>query len=407
MSLFTVIAILLTVTALFSYLNHRYFRLPTAIGLMLTALIISIAIMVSDDLGFDIAVQARAILSQINFSEAVLDGMLSFLLLAGALHTNFVHLRKEKWVVGLLATVGVVFSSVLIGVCTYGVLKLVGVELSLLYCFVFGALISPTDPIAVLSILRGTKISKSLETKIAGEALFNDGVGVVAFIVFLTLALDRSHPTMFSVSLMLVRQVIGGVALGLAMGWVTSALMKRVSDAEVEVMLTLGLAAGGYSLALALGTSGPIAIVTAGLVLGSQRRRRRGSDYALGTLEIFWEVVDGILNAVLFVLMGFYLLLLPIEIHELIAGTIIIAVVLAGRFVSVSAILQFFTAHRRQQPRIRRILTWGGVRGGVSIALALSIPAGMPSEIIVSITYLVVAFSILVQGLTFKYLIGD
>jgi len=405
MSLFSIIGILLTITALFSYLNKRYFRLPSAIGLMLIALIMSVAIMISDDLGFDFIAQAREILGSLNFSQAVLDGMLSFILLAGALHTNFVDLKKEKWVVGLLATAGVIMSSVLIGVGTYYVLQLLGVELSFLYCLVFGALISPTDPIAVLAILKSVKISKSLENKIAGEALFNDGVGVVAFTVFLALALDQSHLTMIDVSIMLVREVIGGVALGLAMGWVASVLMERSDDVQVKILLTLALAAGGYTLAKALGTSGPIAVVAAGLVVGSHRRKLRKNLDEPGAIESFWEIIDGILNAVLFVWIGFYLLLLPIEMHEIVAGACAVVIVLAGRCLSVSAILQpFIMSHHPR--RIRRILTWGGVRGGVSIALALSIQHSVASEIIVSITYVVVAFSILVQGLTFKKLVS-
>lgn len=405
MSLFAVIGILLTITALFSYLNHRHIRLPSAIGLMLIALIMSVAIMISDDLGWDYVAQARTMLGSVNFSQTVLNGMLSFMLLAGALHTNFVDLKREKWIVGLLATAGVVLSTVLIGLGTFCMLKILGIELSLLYCLAFGALISPTDPIAVLAILKGLKVSKSLETQIAGEALFNDGLGVVAFTVFLGLAVDHTSPTMAGVSLLLVRQVLGGVVLGLVMGWVTSSLMERSTDSQVKVMLTLGLAAGGYALAMYLGTSGPIAIVTAGLVVGTQRRKRRQNVDEPGTIENFWEIVDGVLNAVLFVWIGLYLLILPLEVHEVTAGLFVIVVVLAGRFVSVSAILQFFTASRRMQPHIRRLLTWGGVRGGISIALALSIQHSVASEIIVSITYVVVAFSILVQGLTFKKLI--
>lgn len=405
MSLFAIIGVLLTITALFSFLNNRFFRLPSAIGLMLIALIMSVAIMISDDLGFDVVDQARGILNGLNFSRAVLSGMLSFMLLAGALHTNFVDLKKEKWVVGFLATVGVILSTIIVGFGTYYVLRMLGVELSLLYCLAFGALISPTDPIAVLAILKGLRISKSLETKIAGEALFNDGVGVVAFTVFLGLALDRTNLTMFDVSLMLVRQVLGGVVLGLIMGWATSFLIERSTDAQVKVMLTLGLAAGGYALASSLETSAPIAIVTAGLVVGNQRHKLRQNVDEPGAVESFWEIIDGILNAVLFVWIGLYLLILPLEVHEVIAGAFLILVVLAGRFLSVSAILQFFAAHRRIQPRIRTLLTWGGVRGGVSIALALSIQHGEPSEIIVSVTYLVVAFSVLVQGLTFKKLV--
>lgn len=255
------------------------------------------------------------------------------MLLAGALHTNFVDLKREKWIVGLLATAGVVLSTVLIGLGTFYLLRILGIELSLLYCLAFGALISPTDPIAVLAILKGLKVSKSLETQIAGEALFNDGLGVVAFTVFLGLAMDLTSPTMAGVSLLLMRQVLGGVVLGLVMGWVTSLLMERSTDSQVKVMLTLGLAAGGYALATYLGTSGPIAIVTAGLVVGTRRRKRRQNVDEPGTIENFWEIVDGVLNAVLFVWIGLYLLILPLEVHEVTAGLFVIVVVLAGRFI--------------------------------------------------------------------------
>ncbi|MFH1830293.1 MAG: sodium:proton antiporter [Pseudomonadota bacterium] len=407
MNFFSVIAILLTAAALFSFLNHRYLHLPRAIGIMLIALLISIVIMLSDVLGFAAGWRLRELLADINFSQTLLQGMLSFMLFAGALQTNYLDLKKEKYVVGTLATVGVIISTFIIGVGTHFIMRLLGIELSLLYCLAFGALISPTDPIAVLAVLKHANIPKSVSTEIAGEALFNDGMGVVAFFIFMTLATAHAHLASSEIALILIRTVIGGILIGIVLGWIGAWLTSSANDVQVEALITLALAAGGYALAMWLKTSAPIAVVVAGLWLGHKRRLYDPESRQPGQLAFFWELIDEILNALLFVLIGFYLLMLPLEPHELTVGGLAIVVVLLGRYISVGAIVAFFRLRRPVTPKVVSMLTWGGIRGGISIALALSIPVDQPREIIVSITYIVVAFSILVQGLTIRKLIKE
>ena len=400
MSIPTLIAVLLTVTALFAYLNYRFFRLPTAIGLMLISLVVSVAIMSLGHLIPDLVDQARAVIASIDFSKAVLEGLLSFILFAGALNVSTLDLKREKIIVSVLATVGVAISATLIGFAVYGIVTFGGINLPIMYCFVFGALISPTDPIAVLSTLRSAKLPKSLETRIAGESLLNDGMGLVMFYAFVTLAIGHEHLTGVNISLMILEQIPGGIVLGLLIGIISAWFLKRTKDERVRVLITLACANGGYALAMFLGTSAPIAVAVAGFWLGSKKALvvRHGEER--GSVDIFWELIDEILNAVLFVFIGFYLLVLPLEPHELFAGFLAIPIVLAARFISVGSIMGFFKLAGHRAPMATGILTWGGIRGGVSIALALSIANESAREIIVSMAYVVVAFSILVQGLT-------
>lgn len=405
MNLFDIIALLISITAIFSYLNFCYLRLPATIGVMLISLVFSIGIILLKFLGIDFTLQAEHIINSIDFDDALMHGMLSYLLFAGALHVNLEDLAKQKWLIGALATIGILISTFIIGTLTWLVLGVLGMEISYIYCLLFGALISPTDPIAVLAILRSAGASKSLETKITGESLFNDGVGVVVFILISAVAVSGMDVSTGSVITLFLEEAVGGAAYGLILGGITYWMLRRVDNYQVEILLTLALVTGGYALATALHVSGPIAVVVAGLMIGNQGRLLAMSDITREHLDTFWELVDEILNAILFVLIGLEVLIIHFDIKTSIAGIVAIFIVLLGRFVSVGLPITFMRKYKEFSPHAIKILTWGGLRGGISVALALSLPASTEREIILTITYFVVIFSILVQGLTISKLI--
>jgi len=401
MDILNTLSILITLAAFFSYINYRYIKLPTTIGIMLIALIMSAILIIAGKLGMeDLFLHAENILRGIDFHQTLMDGMLSFLLFAGALHINLNDLAKEKWVVFSLATFGVVMSTFLIGGLSWLVFSAFGLNISYIYCLLFGALISPTDPIAVMGILKKAGASKSLEIKIAGESLFNDGIGVVIFVVVLGIAIGGTEPTLGSVALFFVQEAIGGVVFGLVIGYTTFVMLRTVDNYQVEIMLTLALVMGGYALAHAIHVSGPIAMVVAGLLIGNHGREHAMSEATRTRLDDFWELVDEILNAVLFVIIGLEVLVLSFKVEYLLVILAIIPLVLGVRYVSVALPVKLLSRFKSFSPRVVEIMTWGGLRGGISIALALSLPLGPEREIILTITYLVVAFSILVQGLT-------
>ena len=405
MSLFDIQAVLITLSALFSYLNHRYIRLPTTIGLMLIALLMSLALIVAGQWGVGLEQQAKLLLTSIDFNQALLHGMLSFLLFAGALHINLDDLAQQKWIIGSLATFGVVISTLLVGTSTWLILGYLDIQMPWTYCLLFGALISPTDPIAVLGILKSAQIPKSLEMKIAGESLFNDGVGVVVFLVLLEIVTVGQEVTAAGVVFLFLTETVGGILFGLAIGWVAYQMLKSVDNYQVEVLITLALVTGGYSLAGHLHLSGPIAIVVTGLLIGNHGRLLAMSQVTCEHLDTFWELVDEILNAVLFVLIGLEILVLPRSVPALLAGLAAIPLVLASRLISVGAPVLLLRPFREFSPRVVRILTWGGLRGGISVALALSLPAGPARDLFLPVTYAVVVFSVVVQGLTIGRLV--
>ena len=401
MTILQVIALLVSLTALFAYVNHRLLRLPTTIGVMLIALLMSLALIGAGALGYDVRSWAERVVARIDFNQALMHGMLSFLLFAGALHVDLNQLARQKLVVGTLATIGVLLSTVLVGSAMYFLLPLAGFSPPYLWCLVFGALISPTDPIAVLGILKGAKVPKSLELKVTGESLFNDGVGVVIFLVLLEIATRDVSLSAGTIAALFAIEAIGGLLLGLGLGTLAYWMLKSVDNYQVEVLLTLALVMGGYSLALALHTSGPIAIVVAGLFIGNQGRRLAMSDTTREHLDTFWELVDEILNAVLFVLLGLEILVLSFRGEFLVAGLLAIPVVLLARWASVGLPVLLMRRRRSFTPGAVTVMTWGGLRGGISVALALSLPvSGEARELLIAVTYVVVVFSILVQGLT-------
>mgnify|MGYP000170766561 CR=1 FL=1 len=406
MSILNIAAILITISALFSFINHRFIKLPTAIGLMLISLIVSLLLLAAGKLGWGhLESQARILLDSIDFNETLMQGMLSFLLFAGALHINLEDLAKQKWVISSLATVGILTSTFLVGTVGYYLLGFFGLHLDFIYCLLFGSLISPTDPIAVLGILKSANAPKTLETKIAGESLFNDGVAVVLFIVLLGIATGGHDVTAGHIALLFIEEAVGGVVFGFAIGWLTYQLLKQVDNYQVEILLTLALVMGGYALASAIHTSGPIAVVVAGLLIGNQGRMLAMSEHTREHLDTFWELIDEILNAVLFVLIGLEVLVLPFTQNVLLASVAMIPLVLVARFISVGLPINLLRLNREFTPGAVKILTWGGLRGGVSVALALSLPPGDARDIILAITYTIVVFSIVVQGLTIGKLV--
>jgi CPA1 family monovalent cation:H+ antiporter len=403
--------LLLTVAALFSYLNHRLLRLPTTIGLMVIGLAFSL-LLVGVGAGFP-AFEDRAIalLERVDFGRVLMDGLLGFLLFAGALHVDLNDLARQKGVIAVLATVGLVLSMLVVAGLLYGVLGLLGIGLPFTTCLLFGALISPTDPIAVLSVLDSLGVPRSIETKIVGESLFNDGVAVVMFLAVLGIAglgpvHDEGEGLALAVLGLFALETLGGVALGLVAGLAAYALMRSVDEHRVELLLSLALVAGGYALARALHVSGPLAMVVAGLLIGNQGRRLAMSDDTREVLDTFWSLVDEVLNAVLFVLIGLEVLIIPFDWSWLLASAIAVAVVLLGRWVAVGIPVRALSPLREFTPHVVKVLTWGGLRGGISVALALSLRSSLgvqdraAYEGILVMTYVVVVFSIVVQGLT-------
>jgi len=400
MHLFTLLAILLTLSAVFSFLNARFLKLPVTIGAMLIALLLSLMLIALGRLGVPLQQQAELLIHSTHFDEALLHGMLSFLLFAGALHVNLNDLAKQKGPVLLLATGGVVLSTLLVGGLLWWLSGLIGLGLPFLYCLLFGALISPTDPIAVLGILKTAGVPKSLEIKISGESLLNDGTGVVLFLLLLGLVASGQDVTAGGVVSLFAREAIGGALLGLVLGWITYQMLKSIDEYPVEVLLTLALVTGGYALGEALHVSAPIAMVVAGLLIGNHGRRFGMSAKTRQHLDSFWELVDEIMNTVLFVLIGFEVLLLVYTGKLLLAGLLAIPMVLVARWISVGAPVMLLRRFRKFSPHAVKIMTWGGLRGGISVALALSLPAGTERDTLVAITYTIVVFSIVVQGLT-------
>jgi len=405
MKLFNILAVLITLSAGFSYINHRFIRLPTTIGLMAIALLVSLGLIALGPLGFGLTEDARLLLNSIDFDETLLHGMLSFLLFAGALHVNLADLARQKYIIGTLATLGVIGSTFIIGFTSLWVLGWLGIELPFIYCLLFGALISPTDPIAVMGILKRAGVPESLETKITGEALFNDGVAVVVFLVMLEIATGTQGVTAASVAALFLKEAVGGLIFGLLIGAIAYWMLKSVENYQVEILITLALVTGGFALADVLHLSGPIAIVVAGLLIGNHGRMLAMSDEVRDHLDKFWELVDEILNAVLFVLIGLEVLILTFNQAYILAGIILIPLLLAVRFVSVGIPVVILKRFRTFSPHVIKILTWGGLRGGISVALALSLPAGENREAILAVTYAIVVFSIIVQGLTIGRLV--
>lgn len=431
LTLFEIAALLLVLSGLFSWLNHTYLKLPHTIGLLVMALMASFVL-----LGLEIALPKlgltetlRGAIAQIDFNKTVMNGMLAFLLFAGALHVDFSVLKSERWAIGSMATIGVILSTFIVGTGFYFLVNALGVNLPFIWALVFGALISPTDPVAVLSILKTVKMPHTLEAKIAGESLFNDGVGVVVFTIIVAIAVGSSGDHAFLSGLMLagpmeaagghgsfgimdvaelfIVDAIGGAILGGVAGWIAYRMMATIDQHSIEILITLGIVAGTYALAQRINIfghhlSGPIAVVVAGLMIGNRGKDIAMSDRTRTYLFGFWEMVDEILNSVLFLLIGLELLVLGISPKFGLIMALCIPLVLFARLSAVSVPMRFLGLFKTFTTGAIPVLTWGGVRGGISVALALSLPESEYKPLILAATYGVVIFSIIVQGLTVK-----
>lgn len=459
MDLFSVISIIIVLSALFGYINVRFVKLPNTIGMMVIAILFTLVLLGSSYFTDYFLNSAKRIIEQVDFETLLLDVMLGFLLFAGAMHTNFDQLKVQRLPVLVFSTIGVLMSTFLVGTIVYFVFPLIGHSPKYIHCLLFGALISPTDPIAVLGILKKAGVPKKLETKIVGESLFNDGVGVVVFLTIFSIAFgghhgedghaqksleagtpivtrvsldtegeaatdnhdDKEHaaehdgePTnmVFRVGKMFLQEVLGGVLLGLALGFLTFQLLRSIDNYEVEVMITLACVMGGYSLAIWLHMSAPLAMVVAGLIVGNDTVR--GTAMSAQTeqyVDHFWELLDMLLNAVLFVLIGLEILILQLTTSYFIAAAVAIGIVLASRYLSLVFPVRVFAKKLEFVPFTATVMTWGGLRGGISIALALSLPQSLNAgegemfrDLFVTVTYGVVVFSIIVQGLTVGHL---
>ena len=407
MDYFTIATVLIFLSAIFGYINVRFLKLPNSIGLMLITILFTLVIFAISGFDDTLLNAEKYIITHIDFRTVLMDVMLSFLLFAGALHTNFEQLKVQRWPVFAFATLGVLVSTFLVGTAMYYTLNVVGLPIDYVYCLLFGALISPTDPIAVLGILKKAGVPKKLETKIVGESLFNDGVGVVVFLTIFQIASFGSSETGASEILELFGQeVIGGLVLGLLLGWITFRLMKSIDDYDIEVIITLAAVMTGTVIAHQLHLSAPLAMVTAGLIVGNDKVRNAAMSETTETyVDKFWELLDILLNTILFVLIGMEILVLTIELNYFIAGLIAIPVVLACRYLSLLLPINFFKKKLDFVPNTNIIMTWGGLRGGISIALALGLTTEMHRDLFLVITYVVVVFSILVQGLTVEKLV--
>jgi CPA1 family monovalent cation:H+ antiporter len=400
MSLFDMVAILITLAAIFSLINYKTIKLPNGIGIMLIGLLMSIALIVLNKIGWFSTESIQHVFHEIDFNQAVLNGMLSFLLFAGALHVNINKLAELADTIAILATIGVALSAGIVSVIVYYIFIWLNIDVSYMYCLLFGVLISPTDPIAVMGILKKIGAPKSIEVKITGESLFNDGVAVVFFIVVLEMAIDPNSASLKHIGLLFAKEAIGGAIYGFIIGYIAYLLLKAVDDYQVEVLITIALVMGGYSLAQHMHISGPIAIVVAGLMIGNKGRKLAMSDNTRRRLDDFWELIDEVLNALLFLLIGVELLIIHISQSYIVAALLIIPTVLFARFISVGLPVIILKYKNSYSPHAVKILTWGGLRGGISVALALSIPEGPWRDPLLTATYGVVIFSILVQGLT-------
>ncbi len=461
MELFTIASIVIALSALFGYINVKLLKLPNTIGLMVIAIVFTLVLFASSMFTNTFLTAAHHLIDAIDFKTVLLDIMLGFLLFAGAMHTNFDQLKVQRWPVLVFSTLGVLASTFLVGTFVYFIFPIIGLQVQFIHCLLFGALISPTDPIAVLGILKKAGVPKKLETKIVGESLFNDGVGVVVFLTIMKIASGGSgvhanapttpdvqplqvnmvvmqsddavavapensvtqestksastsagadhdshdshggDATVGSVLQLFLQEVLGGILLGLGLGYLVFQLLRSIDDYEIEVMITLACVMGGYSLAYALHFSAPLAIVVAGLIVGNDTVRGTAmSEQTEQYVDKFWELMDMLMNAILFVLIGLEMLILDIRTEYIIASLLAIVIVLGSRFISLIAPVRFFAERLNFAPHTSTIMTWGGLRGGISIALALSLSADMNRALFVTVTYGVVVFSIIVQGLT-------
>lgn len=400
MGTFATFSLIIVIAALFAYVNFRVLKLPSAIGLMFLALLFSVLLVAVGKVMPHLLGDMKSLVHQLDLSRLLMNSMLGFLLFAGAIHIKIDVLRQEKWAVMALSTVGVITSTMLVGTVMFHLLAAFGIQMEYLHCLLFGALISPTDPIAVLGILKEAKVPPSLEMKIAGESLFNDGVAVVVFLTILEISESPASFGWTDVAGLFLQEAVGGIAFGLAIGYIAFLMMRSIDNYKVEVLISLAVVMGGYSLAQALHVSGPLAMVAAGILIGNHGKKHAMSKITEEYVDKFWELIDEILNAVLFVLIGMELLVVKLDPIHFAVGGIAIVLILVVRYISVWVPAQLIRFKERMRHPTLLMLTWGGLRGGISIAMALSLGDTFDRGLWITLTYIVVTFSILVQGMT-------
>lgn len=406
MDIFFIATVLIVLSSIFGFINQRFIKLPNAIGLMLITILFTLSVVIIGFFDDTLLQQEKELIQSIDFKTVLLDIMLSFLLFAGALHTNFTELKAQRKPVIAFATLGILISTFLSGVFVYFLLQLINFPVDFIYCLLFGALISPTDPIAVLGIMKKVGAPKNLEIKIVGESLFNDGVGVVVFLTIYQIAKGATAISLGDIAQLFLIEVVGGLALGLLIGWICYQLMKKIDDYDTEIIITLAAVMGGTLLAQKLHVSAPLAMVTAGLLIGEDTIKKNSmSKITQQYVDKFWELIDVLLNTILFVLIGMEILVLTLETTNVLAGFVVIPFLLIARYLSLLLPIKLYANKLGFAPKTNLIMTWGGLRGGISIALALSLTQDMYRDLFLVITYIVVVFSILVQGLTVGKLI--
>lgn len=408
MSIYIAFSLLITIAIGFAYINFRFIKMQTTSAIMVGSISLSFLLLLLDKFGlshFDVRIEH--LVARLHFHDLLINGMLSFLLFAGALTINWRDFKNQRWEIFVLAIFSTLASTFLVAGLSYLILNWVGITIPFKYCFLFGALISPTDPIAVLAMLTDMKAPKKLAVIIAGESLFNDGVGIVIFITAYQIVFSTTPPTIHSTLILFSQQALGGIGFGLILGFSCNYLMRGISDNKLQILLTIAVATGGYALAGYLNVSGPLAMVVAGIMVGNAcRENQNQSEVSYQILEGFWEIIDELLNAVLFLLIGFEILLMSHHTHQIFACLIAIPLVLLVRAITVSVPMRYFKAKRKYPADTVNILIWGGLRGGLAVALALSIPNNSYRDLILSMTYSIVLFAILIQGTSVKLLVN-
>ena len=406
MNLYSIFSVLITLIVAITYLNARFIKMQTTSAIMISSLLISLVLLLLSK--FDIThieTRVEQMIDGLHFHDLLINGMLSFLLFAGALTIDSTTLKNQRWEIFTLASIGTVISVFVVAVLTYYMLSLLGLPLPFNYCILFGALISPTDPIAVLAMLTSMRAPKKLKVIIAGESLFNDGVGIIIFITAYQFTFSSAHPSLHGAMFLFTQKALGGLTYGAILGWLGNYLIRNISDHKLHILITVAITTGGYSLTQLLNISGPLAMVVAGMLIGNACRLKPPTNFSYQILEGFWEVIDELLNALLFLLIGFEILLIRYYTGEIIACLFSILLGLLARTIIIAIPMHFFKRIRRYPPQTTKILIWGGLRGGLAVALALSLPQNHFRDLILGMTYAIVVFAIIVQGTTIKSLV--
>jgi len=406
MMLYTNIVIVINIAVFVSYLNYRFLKMQSSIAIMSTSLFLAIVLLVLDHLGFHVIRHyVTNFVDSIHFRNILMDCMLGLLLFAGALTLDVNCLKRQKWEISVLAICSTLASTLIIGIATYYLLFWLGLKVTFMEGLLFGALISPTDPIAILAILKHMKAPKNIEMLVASESLLNDGIAVVIFVTLYSIVFAHDSPTFLNITLSFVQKAVGGIGFGVVLSILAYVVMKPIDDYKIEVLITLALVTGGYTLAQTIGVSGPLAMVTVGIFIASNKHKIFSSVATRKHLSSFWEMIDELLNAILFLLIGAEILLVNFSVWQLVVALLAIPLVLLTRYITVAVPMRYFKNRNVYPKYTTMVLTWGGLRGGIAVALALALPDGRVQDILLPMTYIVVVFSILVQGATAKRLI--